>query len=228
MKRTISILMVFIMLLLLCSCSKGKQPSALIKIGVIDSCISESMVQELNIKKYYKISDAITSNNITHGSIITSIIQQQSKNCDIFYCSIYDESCVGKIDDVISAITWCMENNVDIISMSFATLQDNADLRKVIKQAQEKGIIIIASCINLSNIICYPAMYENVISVTDGFNESATINLKGTSFKLKLCGKTISKSEVSFLTAYACGIISKNLSSGTTIDVILNKSTLFY
>lgn len=85
MKRTISILMLFIMLLLLCSCSKGKQPSALIKIGVIDSCISESMVQELNIKKYYKISDDITSNNITHGSIITIIIQQQSRNCDIFF-----------------------------------------------------------------------------------------------------------------------------------------------
>lgn len=227
MKRSISILVTIIMLLLICSCSNANGTSIPVKIGIIDSCISKSMVQELDIENYYEISDAVTNNDITHGSIITNIIKHEAKKCEIFYCSIYDESCIGKIDYVVSAITWCIENKVDIISMSFATLQDNPELRKVIEQAQEKGIVLIASCINLSNKICYPAMYKDVISVTDGFNQSATINLKGKVIKVKMCGETMTKSEASFLTAYACGLIAENLSHGATLDVILNKVGLF-
>lgn len=226
MKRSICIVITIIMLLLLCSCSNAKRTSVPVKIGIIDSCISKSMVKELDIKEYYELSGDITNNNITHGSIITTIIQHQAKNCDIFYCSIYDENCIGKVDYVVSAITWCIKNKVDIISMSFAMLQDNFELRQVIEQAQENGIILVASCINLSNKVCYPAMYKGVISVTDGFNQSALISLKGKVIKVKLCGQTMLKSEVSFLTAYACGLIAKKLSNGATLDVILKKSFL--
>ena len=158
MKRSISIAMAIILLLLLNSCSNESKMSRIVKIGIIDSCLSNKMVQELDIKKYYKISDDVTNNNLTHGSIIAKIIQQEIENCDMYYYSIYDESCRGTIESVTSAITKCIEEEVDIISMSFATLKDDASIKDAIELAQKKGIIIVASCINLSDKKCYPAM----------------------------------------------------------------------
>lgn len=227
MKRSISIAMAIILLLLLNSCSNESKMSRIVKIGIIDSCLSNKMVQELDIKKYYKISDDVTNNNLTHGSIIAKIIQQEIENCDMYYYSIYDESCRGTIESVTSAITKCIEEEVDIISMSFATLKDDASIKDAIELAQKKGIIIVASCINLSDKKCYPAMYDNVISVTDGFNKNATINLKGKIVQVKLCGEKMKKSEVSFLTAYVSGVIARRISEETTIDVILSNTNFF-
>ena len=225
MKRCLSIIIIICIFLLCCSCSNQEKTTKKIKIGVIDSCISDTMVQELGIKKYYKISEDITNNNLTHGSIITKIIQQEIDNCDIYYYSIYDGNCRGKYENVVYAITKCIEDEVDCISMSFATLQDDLKIRNAIELAQKKDIIIIASCINFSDRDCYPAMYEGVISVTDGFNKNATINLNGKIVQVELCGKKLKKSEVSFLTAYTCGKIAKKMSQGATIDVIKKNLT---
>ena len=227
MKRSISAVMTIVLLLLLNSCSNESKMSRIVKIGVIDSCLSDKMVQELDIKEYNKISVDVTNDNITHGSIITKIIQQEIENCDIYYYSIYDEICRGTIESVTSAISKCIEDEVDIISMSFARLKDDERIKAMIEGAQKKGIIIVASCFNLSDKKCYPAMYDNVISVTDGFNQNATINLKGKIVQVKICGEKIKKSEVSFLTAYVSGVIARRISEGTAIDVIINNTNLF-
>lgn len=189
-----------------------------IKIGIIDSCISEEMQQELGISQMNDIIGIETENNVTHGSIITTIILQEISNCDIYYCSIYDENCIGRINDVLTALDWCMVNNVDIITMSFATLTDSELLRQSIDKAIRAGIIITASCINLSDKICYPAMYAGVISISDGFNQQATINWKGKSVKFVIDNYKMQKREVSFLTAKACGKIAKQMSKGISVD----------
>lgn len=193
-----------------------------VKIGIIDSCISKEMQNKLGISQINNIVKIETENNITHGSMIATIIQNEVPSCEIYYCSIYDEACIGKINDVITAVDWCIENNVDIITMSFATLNDNESLRKSIEKAMNKNIIITASCINLSDKICYPAMYKGVISISDGFNPKATFNWKGKKVKITIDNNRMQKREVSFLTALACGKIAKQLSKGTSEDKAIN------
>ena len=162
-----------------------------------------------------------TDNNITHGSMILSIIKQNVSNCEIFYCSVYDENCIGKIDDVATAINWCVDNNVDIITMSFATLTDDENVRECVKKAIDNNIIITSSCINLSDKTCYPAMYDGVISVSEGFNNQASVILKGKKVKFEIDGTEMEKREVSFLTAYVCGKIVNQLSEGNTVEEVV-------
>ena len=168
MKRILIISMTLLIILNFWACNNMKNEKT-IKIGVIDSCIS-SEIQDKYVTEMNDIIGVQTENNITHGSMVLSIILQNVSNCEIFYCSVYDENCIGEIDDIANAINWCIENDVDIITMSFATLNDNENVRECVNKTIKNGIIITSSCINLSDEICYPAMYDGVISVSEGFN----------------------------------------------------------
>lgn len=219
MKRFI--LYIIIVCLILTTSYCGISQTSKVKVGIIDSCISTEMQSELNITEMNDIIGVKTGNNITHGSIITQIILQTNPNCEIFYCSIYGEKCVGKIDDVITAINWCIDNNVEVITMSFATLNDDPGIKECIQKALDKGIIITASCMNFSDKTCYPAMYDGVISVSEGFNPQATVVLRGKQVKVKIGNTKLEKREVSFLTAYVCGIITKQLANGEQKEEII-------
>lgn len=220
MKRFLVIILSLLLLFCFSVCNNNGL-SKNIKIGVIDSCISSTIQEKYHIKEINDIIGIKTDNNSTHGSMILSIILQNVSNCEIFYCSIYDDNFVGKIDNVAQAINWCIDNNVDIITMSFATLTDDEAIRECVKKAIDNGIIITASCFNLSDKTCYPAMYDGVISVSEGFNKQASVILSGKKVKFIIDGKKIEKSQVSFLTAYVCSKIANQLSDGNTIEEIL-------
>ena len=85
-------------------------------------------------------------------------------------------------------------------------LKDDKELKDKIEEAIDKEIIIVASCINSSELTCYPAMYDGVISVSDGINTNASI-----SFDYEKMEDYMSCSE---LTAYVCGRITNELSKG--------------
>lgn len=222
MRRFLITIIILFIVLICCSCSNTKNEKT-IKIGVIDSCISYEIQDKYNITEMNNIIRVETENNVTHGSMILSIILQNVSNCEVFYCSVLNENCVGEIETVAKAIEWCINNNVDIITMSFATLTDNKELRKSIEKAIDNNIIVIASCINLSDAICYPAMYDGVISVSEGFNNQATIILKNKKVKFNIDGIEIEKRQVSFLTAYVCSEITNQLSQGKIIEEIIKK-----
>jgi len=162
------------------------------KIGVIDS-----LVDEKSLKKY----DVIGAINfvddtkvIDHGETVLSIIKSNN-NAKIYYASTLDSNLMGDIDDVVKAIYWCVDKDVDMINMSFATTEDSKELREAIQYAQDKDIIIVASCMNYYNGYSYPAMYPNVMSVSDGSFNKAKFTLKkeiGTS-----CGSAYLTNELS-------------------------------
>lgn len=222
MKRIIATILLFTLLINFVACANNENEKN-VKVGIIDSCISTNIQNSYGISELNDITGIQTDNDITHGSMILSIIYENAPKSEIYYCSVLDENCIGEIAHISDAIDWCIENNVDIISMSFATITDNEQLRKSIKKAIDNNIIIVASCINLSDKTCYPAMYEGVISVSEGFNKKAKIILKGRSVEFEINGTKLEKKQVSFLTAYVCGMISKQLSKGFTIEEILKR-----
>lgn len=219
MKRFLLIIMTLAMFFYFLACNNTKNEKT-IKIGVIDSCISYETQDKYNITEMNDIIGIETDNNVTHGSMILSVILQNVSNCEIFYCSVLDEECIGEIDQVAESIDWCVDNNVDIITMSFATLTDNKEIRESVERAINNNVIVTASCINLSDVTCYPAMYEGVISVSEGFNNQATVLLRNKKIKFDVDGTEMEKTEVSFLTAYVCGKIANQLSEGETVKEI--------
>lgn len=227
MKRFLIIIITLLLVVSIFFVCRNTGDEKTVKIGVIDSCISYEIQEKYHITEINDIIKLKTDNNVTHGSMVLSIILENVSNCEIIYCSVLDEECIGEINHIAKAIDWCVDNDVDIITMSFATLTDNKDIRQSVERAINKNIIITASCINLSDRICYPAMYDGVISVSEGFNNQAKVILKGKKVEFDIDGTKFEKGQVSFLTAYVCGRIAKQMSSGKTIEEILRNNDFF-
>jgi hypothetical protein len=161
---------------------KNNKTTKAFKIGVIDS-----LVDNRDLKKY----DVVETINfvedtkvIDHGTTVLSIIKEKN-DAQIYYASVLDSNLMGDIDNVVSAIYWCVDKKVNIINMSFATTQDDPKLRKAVRYAQDNDIIVVASCMNYYNGYSYPAMYPGVMSVTDGSFDKAKFKLNkqvGTSY----------------------------------------------
>lgn len=214
MKRSFIVnILIVLMILCLTSCTNNIKGDK-VRIGVIDTSISNDTIKEYKIKNITDFVYEEIEDNYTHGAILLNIIAENVKDYDFYYASALDCTQTGKIEDVISAIDWCIQNNVDIICMSFATLSTDSTLQEKIAKAQEAGIIIVASCINYSDLVCYPAMSEGVISVSEGTNTNATIIIEDKIFEIDIDGEIVEWNGCSALTAYVCGRIANELSNG--------------
>lgn len=73
----------------------------------------------------------------------------------------------GEIGHVTEAIYWCIDNNIDIINMSFAIAENSLELNRAVRRALDENIIVVAAAMNsYGNDVGYPAAYDGVISVT--------------------------------------------------------------
>lgn len=210
MKRLIFLLQIsFLILLCLTACSDRKEHENYdkIKVGIIDTSISDNTIVDYGLNHINDIVKENVEDDETHGAITLNIIKDNIENCEIYYSTALDSSFIGDIQNAIDSIRWCIENDVNIICMSFATTANNKEFEKVVGEASEKGIILIASCINGSSIDCYPAMYDGVISVSEGINTNADVIIE--------YGKNNEYENCSELTAYVTGKIASELSKGS-------------
>lgn len=130
-------------------------------------------------------------NYIGHGTSITGIIGAKDNaigirglcpNENIFPVKVIDYYGQVSISNIIKAVDWCIDNQINIINMSFSVNNDNLLLKNAIDKAIDNGIIIIASASsNYGGDVGYPAKYNDVISVRAVNEEdySTTTNSKG-------------------------------------------------
>lgn len=232
-----------------------------LKVAILDSGINKEHEDLENLKFYeynvIKKGEKI-EDKLGHGTAIAGIIAAEDnevgvvgllKNVEMYDVKLLDDKGNGDIHDLIEAIEWCIENEVDIINLSFGFHTENESLKEVIDRALLEGIIIIAAIGNTYGMRGdYPALYEGVYSIT-----SVNENLKRSSFAAKknidfaMPGENIyttdrdggysSFSGTSFATAYATGIISNLLleyrgkpnyfKQSTSFDEYLKKHTFF-
>ena len=209
MKRIVCVFLIFLLMFsgaTACSKTEKNRKENKIKIGIIDTSISNSTIERYNIT-YQKdfVGEAIEEDD-THGAMVLGIIEDSAKNCEFYYSQAIDSTYTGEISNVTNSIIWCIENNVDIICMSFATTNDNHELKEMVKKAQENGIVLVASCINCSPLKCYPAMYNGVVSVSEGMNKNASVIIK--------YGENTQYESCSELTAFVSGEMASEFSKG--------------
>lgn len=69
--------------------------------------------------------------------------------------------------DLITAIDWCIEQNIDIINISFGYQTESVELKSAIDRAVDEGIVIVAAAGNTYGFgVDYPARYDSVISIS--------------------------------------------------------------
>ncbi|BCU82566.1 aerolysin [Polycladomyces abyssicola] len=74
----------------------------------------------------------------------------------------------ANLSDLLSAINWCIENQMQVVNMSFGMDKASEALRHAIQMAHRRGIVMVAAAGNQGNrsMIDYPARYPETIAVT--------------------------------------------------------------
>lgn len=150
-----------------------------VKVAILDSGLNNH--PELRTEYIMEGYNSVDHNNkplddFGHGTLVTGVIAANhndkgiigvAPDVELYPVKVLNQYGVGEIEDVVSGIQWCIENDIDIINMSFAVPKDHKILKDAIQIAFNAGIIIVASGKNSSGgIVGYPASYEGVISVT--------------------------------------------------------------
>lgn len=149
-----------------------------IKVAVIDSGIDWS--EDIDV---YERKDFISDDNdemfvlfedlYGHGTSVAGIIAAKDNeigitginpNVQLYSARVLDDQCKSPISRVVESIYWAIEQDVDIINISFGTRTDSEALHKAIQDAYNSNILVIAAAGN-HGIVEYPAAYDEVMAV---------------------------------------------------------------
>ena len=108
-----------------------------------------------------------------HGTGIASIIagtdeggiQGVNPNVDLYSVKVLDEENKAPLSRVIEGIYWCIENDINIINMSFGTSTYSRALEKAVQDAYNANILIVGAAGNNGGKVEYPAAFEEVMAV---------------------------------------------------------------
>lgn len=144
-----------------------------VKIGVIDTGIS---ADHYELKDRLKGSvDFVGGKRNGHGTHVAGIIVAEmnqrgivgvSPESHIYDIRAFNEEGRSSVATILRAIHWSIDNQMDIINMSFGMPQYSEALARVIKKANDRGIVMVASAGNNGGEVEYPAKYDQVIGVS--------------------------------------------------------------
>lgn len=150
---------------------KGKK----IKVAVIDSGID--VHNELNTKAWIDFSDTVEGykpiDSSGHGTTVAGVIGAQingigiegiASEAELYSLKVLDQYNEASVSTVIKALEWCIENDIDVINMSFGLDTPSKLLEQAIQKAYNKNIIMVSAAGN-NNSVQYPAKYDEVLSV---------------------------------------------------------------
>lgn len=146
-----------------------------VKIAVIDSGIVDH--EDLKTAGGYNTLDGQdptawhedTSGHGTHCAGVVAAQQNQigitgvAPAAEVYSLKVFPG---GRLSDLIEAIEWCIDNYIDIISMSLGSRSASLHLETALVEAGERGITCIAAAGNHGGPVSYPAAFETVIAVS--------------------------------------------------------------
>lgn len=156
--------------------SRGKG----VKVAVLDTGIdyrhpdlARSVAGGVNVLKDGK--DPLDDNG--HGTHISGIIggyrpwgnfRGIAPEAQLFAVKALDGKGEASVSDIIAGIQWCIDNNMDLVNMSFGTEQELPALYTAVNNAYRKGLILVSAAGNTGkpNSVQYPAKYRETVAVS--------------------------------------------------------------
>lgn len=186
-----------------------------VKVAILDSGLyPHEDFRNKKIEKHNFLSDIQNDDKFGHGTEITGIISKLVPKANLYVLRISNDVGKSNIKTLNKAFEWCLNNNIDVINLSFSTKTDTSELRSYINKITTNGIIIICSYDN-KDVRSFPAEYDNVIGVKAHNKKSISIR-DNIVFALGNEIKTTSNKGLykyvsgnSYATAYVTGIVSK-------------------
>ncbi|UAL45544.1 S8 family serine peptidase [Sutcliffiella horikoshii] len=167
--------------------------SNLVKVAILDSGINQDhkFFSNINFKSYNAIDNnsKYTEDNYNHGTGIASLIvdplsKKDRSNVVVYNVKVINDNGIGKPSCMLGGLKWAIKEEVDIINISAGFQTNNPEIKKLISQAYEKGIVVIASAgNNLGFEVDYPAKLNQVISISS-ISQSKTQSLTSSTGKI--------------------------------------------
>ncbi|OEF99418.1 hypothetical protein BHF71_02205 [Vulcanibacillus modesticaldus] len=160
-----------------------------VRVGVIDTGIAfDHPDLERNIKGGVNIINPLLSpyDYNGHGTHVAGTIGAVNNEygvvgvapkVDLFAIKAFNKDGTAKLSDIIKAIDWSIENEMDIVNMSFGFNEPSPTFREAIIRAQQAGVLMIAASGNKGTRgrIEYPAQFDETIAVSS-INEKNQIS----------------------------------------------------
>ncbi|MFH1801995.1 MAG: S8 family peptidase [archaeon] len=141
-----------------------------VRVAVLDTGADFSLL-DVESGHDFVNEDPDASDDSWHGTAVTQILRAPGSNlplvgAEVYAVKVLDEQGEGYDSDIIQAINWAIDNDIDIVSMSFGGEDDSFFLHEAIDLAYENGILLIAAAGNDGQRqVLYPAAYGSVIAV---------------------------------------------------------------
>jgi len=103
-----------------------------------------------------------------HGSHVAGILGKMAPKARIIPIRVLNSDGRGELWDIIAGIYYAVEQDADIINMSFGTTVNNPLLADAIRYAKAHGVKMVAAAGNGGEELKYPALYPEVVSVGAG------------------------------------------------------------
>ncbi|MBW6469936.1 MAG: S8 family serine peptidase [Methanosarcinaceae archaeon] len=109
---------------------------------------------------------------------------------DLYALKVLNSEGSGSYSNIISAIQWAVDNNMDVASMSLGGSSNLISLSRACDNAYRSGLVIVAAAGNDAGRVSYPAAYSSVIAVaaTDYNDTRAWFSNYGSQIELSAPG----------------------------------------
>ncbi len=158
--------------------SVGKEP---VKVAVLDSGVVATadidVSKRINLIPGDENIEPLFEDFSGHGTAIASIIAGKDNgdgvtgvnpDAQIYSVKVLDEDNRASVSRIAEGIYKCIDENADIINMSFGTTTDSEILHQAVKAAEDAGIPMVAAAGNRGESdkqVEYPAAYPEVLAV---------------------------------------------------------------
>lgn len=181
-----------------------------VKVAIMDTGVTASedidVVGRVNLIEGEEDVNPLFEDVSGHGTSVASVIAAKDNdigvtginpNVELYSIkALYDDN-TTTLSKVVQGIYWCIENDIDIINMSFGTSVKSEVLEEAIKEADEAGILLIAAAGNRGETtgsnVEYPAAFEEVIAVgaINPNGEKSDISSTGAELELMAPGESV-------------------------------------
>jgi lambda repressor-like predicted transcriptional regulator len=156
-------------------------------------------------------------------------------DAELYAIKIMDVNGDAYTSDIISGLEWAIDNDIDIVSLSFGADYGSSSLQTALNTAYNNGLVIVAAAGNdgsffgTDDTIDYPARYTSAIAVgaTDSNNIRASWSSTGSTLELMAPGVSIysttmsnsygTKSGTSQATPHVAGVAALMLSKDPSL-----------
>jgi subtilisin family serine protease len=107
-----------------------------------------------------------------HGTMVMGVIHLVAPTAKLMPLKSFTASGDGSLSNIIAAIYYAVQNNANVINMSFDMLQSSTELTDAINYANSNKVILVASAGNDGvEEMVYPAGLQNVMGVASTNNQ---------------------------------------------------------